>query len=230
LVKENLQSIFPCLQQVYGIDHKEQQGHLLPKDSKLDVARPTDWDYIDRRMLKTAYKLSRYPQSKEVACTMGHRRVLEKFLRQLEEEKEEEARQENQRRRAVAASPAVALILEDDAKPAHVRFFDDADDKKKNLLLVEIVDRMKDLDWDMIQLGRCYDIFCDRHRRPQNRHRAFPVAVWSGGGDTMIRIYQSNGFELCSHAYLVSKKGAEKILQYSLPILLPYVSHFLFNM
>ena len=39
-----------------------------------------------------------------------------------------------------------------------------------------------------------------------------------------IQIKPIKGFELCTHAYLVSKNGAEKIMQYSYPIVLPFVS------
>lgn len=190
-VKKNLVPVFPCLQVVNGISREEV---IVPK-LQFTVAKPSDWDFPDRRILKTAYRESSYPGQGEVAVTIGHRRILESFLRAPSDQRENDVTYKQ-----------VALILEDDAIPhVSIRVKDD---------LFEIIEKMKSLDWDLIQLGRCYDIYC--HKDSQ----LYPVRVLKDG----TRIQKSKGFELCSHAYLVSKNGAEKIMQYSYPVLLPYVS------
>jgi hypothetical protein len=216
-VKKTLEPVFPCLQMVDGVP--KEQIFLWP-ESPVMLAEPTAWDFADRRILKTAYKQSRYPQPGVIACTLGHRRILERFVRQHEGQQELHDDQPVQHH-ADHQETAVALILEDDAKP-HV-FANKSNNSEVTDILVEIIDNMKGLDWDFIQLGRCYDMFCDDEKKKDRQSVDFPVAVL-GYHHHIIRIHKSNGFELCSHAYLVSKRGAEKILQYSLPILLPYVS------
>lgn len=190
VVKNMFSPVFPCLQLVEGI-LKEQ---VVMGNQEFTVAKPSDWDLPDRRILKIVYKLSTYPQQGEISMTLGHRRILESFLRKESGGQEHSVTHEQ-----------AALILHDDAKPHFANTVNDA--------LFEIIDKMEHLDWDFIQLGRCYDVFC--HKDSQ----LYPVGVLKDG----TRILKSKGFELCSHAYLVSKRGAEKIMQYSYPILLPYV-------
>ena len=102
----------------------------------------------------------------------------------------------------------VTLVLEDDAVPTH--------HKMVLSQLDEVIEAVStaDEDWDYVQLGRCWDIQCHGHASLQ------PIATLSNG----VSLLPSQGFEFCSHSYLVSRRGAEKILQYTLPLVLPYVS------
>ena len=99
-----------------------------------------------------------------------------------------------------------ALILEDDAIPVH---------GSSIVAQLEEVIQALPPDWDFVQLGRCWDILC------QEEANVRPIATLSSGN----HILPSRGFELCTHSYLVSKKGAETILEHSLPVVLAYVSH-----
>ena len=104
-----------------------------------------------------------------------------------------------------------ALILEDDALPIRKRGILSQLDE-----LVQAVSSTAENDdesWDFVQLGRCWDINC------HDEEHLTPVAILSNG----VKLLPSQGFEFCSHSYLVSRKGAEKILQYTLPMVLPYV-------
>lgn len=100
----------------------------------------------------------------------------------------------------------IALVLEDDAIPM----------RRKAIIaqMDQLVEAMDDSYWDFVQLGRCWDINC------YSEGTQHPVATLQHG----IRVYHSQGFEFCSHAYLVSRKGAERILQYTMPFVLPFVS------
>ena len=95
----------------------------------------SNWDWLDRRILKTAYRKSDYPTEGEIACTLSHRRVLEHALRNGHKQ---------------------ALILEDDAKPIK--------EESVASQLVNILQAMRsNAEWDVVQFGRCWDIQC--HKR-----------------------------------------------------------------
>ena len=102
----------------------------------------------------------------------------------------------------------MALILEDDSAPRSPHILDQVDELLSNA----------PEDWEFIQLGRCWDLWCDKESEIE------PVATFgtSRGNESTFELRDSMGFELCSHAYLVTRKGAEKILQYSIPMMLPY--------
>lgn len=100
-------------------------------------------------------------------------------------------------------SSPVLLVLEDDAVP-----------NNPHIILQQIDDllRLVPVGWDYIQLGRCWDINC-ANRTTQPLFRLGNV-----------NLYESRGYELCSHGYLITRHGAKKLLRHSLPMLLPYVS------
>jgi GR25 family glycosyltransferase involved in LPS biosynthesis len=129
-----------------------------------------------------------YCQEGEVACTLAHRRALEDFLHKDPETE-------------------VALLLEDDSVPISPTILEEINE------LLTVAPK----GWDFIQLGRCWDLWCDREEEED------PVVSFGGTDKETIALHESRGFELCSHAYLVTRKGAEKILQYSLPVMLPFV-------
>lgn len=128
----------------------------------------------------------------EVACLLGHRRMLESFVRDSNEK------------------ASVALLLEDDAVVASP--------EKQHQHVPNISKLLAALpeDWEFVQLGRCWDIHC-------NDMRQYPVASVQLTKDMVVQVFPSAGFELCTHAYLVSRAGAEKLLQYTVPMVLPYV-------
>jgi GR25 family glycosyltransferase involved in LPS biosynthesis len=132
-----------------------------------------------------------YAREGEVACTLAHRRALESFLHQ-------------------DPKTEIALLLEDDSTPLSPAILDEIDE------LLAVAPQ----EWDFIQLGRCWDLWCEKDEVMDS------VAEFGAKepGSTPIALYESRGFELCSHAYLVTRRGAEKILQYSLPVMLPFVS------
>ena len=81
------------------------------------------------------------------------------------------------------------LILEDDLEMSN------RDDVINNF--VDVVQSLPS-DWEYVNLGRCWD-FC---------HKDKPVNNW---------LVKSQN-PLCRHAYLVSRRGAQKILDYCLPM------------
>ena len=83
-----------------------------------------------------------------------------------------------------------ALILEDDAICKNIN----VDNVIKEISMIN-------KDWEFIQLGRCWD-FC----KSQNVLSKTPN----------FKIIKSES-PCCSHAYIINKKGAYKLLKYSLP-------------
>ena len=122
----------------------------------------------------------------EEGCILGHRRLLEDFIRKTDKD--------------------VALVLEDDAIPS-----------RRGAILAQmeqLVEALDGINWDFVQLGRCWDVNCHLEGTTD------AIATLKYG----IHVYKSQGLELCSHAYIVSRNGAEKILQYTMPFVLPFVS------
>ena len=89
----------------------------------------------------------------------------------------------------VSTSYTYALILENDAVLR----------SKKNIpLMVHKLNKI-DVEWDFLQLGRCWD-FC-QNQTVINSH---------------MGLVQSES-PSCSHAYIITKRGAHTLLKYSLP-------------
>lgn len=152
--------------------------------SAIDVMRLRDGGMVlmpwrnSENVLQTVYGVQ-LPTARVIACMYSHRRAMEHIV--LDK---------------LTTSPGGAtLVLEDDAQPLTSNY---------HLDIVRIL-RTLPPDWDFVQVGKCWDIWCDKRQPTEDVYEA------------------SMGYELCTHSYLVSRKGAERILQFTFPIVLPIV-------
>jgi len=106
-----------------------------------------------------------------IACHRSHIQVLKKFLNDTYAE--------------------TCLIFEDDLRT-------DFSTIELKIIFNSIKEASKNLHWDVINLGRCWDR-CGKIKQ-----------------NTGILIKSSHS--LCRHSYIVSRKGAEKIINQSLPM------------
>jgi hypothetical protein len=100
------------------------------------VAKPSRWDYLDQRTLKV-YSLVK-PQEGEVAITMGHKQMLETFLRDSQNH-------DKTTYLGTKHNEPVVLIIGDNATLNVASSIRDA--------LVEMINKVKYFNWDLIQLG-----------------------------------------------------------------------------
>ena len=164
------------LGEVYVISLPERKQGVLETLKKLDIV-PNVYDAFLKKninrdeLIEIGFLSSRSKlRDAQIACHYSHIAVLKKFLKSKHE---------------------TSLIFEDDI----VSSLSPGDLQTE---LKKVMNNAKYLDYDIISLGRCFDICRPGSERVGN----------------LVKVI----YPRCMHAYIVNRKGAQKIIDLTVPL------------